>query len=76
MNSVVDVHVCNKLRLMTDFIDKSTNGERLTADCISPGRGTVQIRLALEDRRDEVILNIRNVFYLLNSPSILVNLSY
>lgn len=75
MDNAKDVHVCNDLRLMTDLIEKPTNVRGSTADKISPGCGTVWIRLALEDRQKGVILNLQNVFYLPNSPSNLVSLS-
>lgn len=75
MDSAADVYVCNDLRLMTDFIKKPTNVGGLTVDGISPGYGTMRIRLALEDGRKEIVLNLQNVFYLPNSPSNLVSLS-
>lgn len=75
MDSAADVYVCNDLRLMTVFIEKPTNVEGSTVDVVSPGRGSGQIRLALEDGQEGVILNLRNVFYLSNSPSNLVSLS-
>lgn len=68
MDSAADVHVCNDQRLMTDFTEKPTKVGGSTADGVSPGRGTVRIRLALEDGSEGVILNLRDVFYLPNSP--------
>lgn len=74
MDSAADVHVCNDLRLMTDFHNNPTKVGGSTSEGISPGRGTVKIRLAMEDGREGLILNLRNVFYLPNSPSNLVSL--
>ncbi len=59
---------------MTNFTEKLTRIEGSTADGVSPGRGTVRIRLALEDRSEGLILNLRNIFYLSNSPYNLVSL--
>ena len=75
IDSATDIHVCNDLRLMTDFIKKLTNVRGSTTDRVSPGCGIVWIRLALEDGQEGVILNLWNVFYLLNSPSNLISLS-
>lgn len=44
-------------------------------DGMSPGYRIVWIRLALEDKQEKVILNLRYVFYLPNNPSNLVSLS-
>lgn len=75
MNSTTDLHVCNDLKLMTDFIVKPTNVGESRADRVSPSHGTVRIRLTLEDKGEGVILNLWNVFYLLNRLSNLVSLS-
>ncbi len=75
MDSAGDVHVCNDLRLMTDFAERPTRVGGSTSDGVSPGRGTVLIRLALEDGTEGVILNLRNVYYFPNSPSNLISLS-
>lgn len=75
MNSVANICVYNNLRLMTDFAKKPKIG-KLTLDKISPRQRTIQIRLALEDRIKGVILNFCNIYYLLNSSSNLINLSF
>ncbi len=75
MDSAANVHVCNNLRLMTDFAKRPTRVGGSTSNRVSPGRGTVRIRLALEDGIEGIILNLRNVFYFPNSPSNLINLS-
>ena len=49
MESDVDVHVRNDLRLMTDFAERSTRVGGSTSDGVSPGRGTDRIRQVLED---------------------------
>ncbi len=69
MDSAADLDVCNDLRLMTDFTERPTRVGRSTADGVSAGRGTVRIRLVLKDGSEGLILNLRNVFYLPNSPS-------
>lgn len=74
MDSAADVHVCNDLRLMTGYSANPTRVGGSTSDGILPGRGTVKIRLAKEDGSEGLILNLRNVFYLPNSPSNLVSL--
>ena len=74
MDSAADVHVCNDFRLMTGYLANPTRVGGSTSDSILPGRGTVKIRLAKEDGSKGLILNLRNVFYLPNSPSNLVSL--
>ena len=74
MDSAADVHVSNDLRLMTDFKENPTRVGGSTSDGISPGRGNVKIRLAKEDGSEGLILTLRNVFYLPNSPSNFVSL--
>ena len=41
---------------------------------MSPGRGKVRLRLALEDDSEGLIFNLQNVYYLPNSPCNLVSL--
>ncbi len=60
---------------MTHFAERPTRVGGLTSDGVSPGRGTVWIRLALEDRTEGVILNLQNIYYVSNSPSNLISLS-
>ncbi len=74
IDSATDVHVGNNLRLMTDFTKRSNRVGGSTADGVSPGHGTVRIRLALEEGSKRLILNLRNNFYYPNSPSNLVSL--
>lgn len=59
---------------MTDYSASPTKVGGSTSDGLSPGRGTVKIRLAKEDGSEGLILNLRNIFYLPNSPSNLVSL--
>ncbi len=75
INSTADVYVCNDLRLITNFAERPTRVGESTLDGILPRRGTVQIRLALENGTERVILNLQNVYYLPNSPSNLISLS-
>ena len=74
MDSTADVYVCNDFRLITDYLANPTRVGGSTSDGISPGRGTVKIRLAKEDGSKGLILNLQNVFYLPNSSSNLVSL--
>lgn len=60
---------------MTDYTEKPTKVGGSTADGMSPGRGTVRVKLALEGGSKGVTLNLRNVFYLPNSLSNQVSLS-
>ncbi len=60
---------------MTNFAERPTRVARSILDGVSPSRGTVRIRLALEDGSERIIINLRNVFYLSNSPSNLISLS-
>lgn len=60
---------------MTDFVERPTRVGGSTSDEVSLGRGTVRIRLALEDGTEGVILNLQNFYYLPNSRSNLISLS-
>lgn len=75
MDSTIDIHIYNDLKLMTDFIKKPTNIGGSIAGRVCPGRGTIQIRLALKDKREGIVLNLWNIYYLPNSLFNLVNLS-
>lgn len=68
IDNALNVHVCNNLRLMTNFTEKPTKIGRSIADRLSPKRGIVWIKLVLEDRSKKVIHNLRDIFYLPNSP--------
>lgn len=61
---------------MTDFAEKPIRVRRSILDEVSPGRETVQIRLVLESRIKGVILNFCNIYYLSNSQSNLISLSF
>lgn len=74
MDSAADVHVCNEKSLMMGYQELPTKIGGSTSDGISPGRGSVRLRLALKDGSEGLILNLRNAFYLPNSPCNLVNL--
>ena len=63
----------NDRRLMIDYCEHPTKVGGSTCDGISPGRGKVRLRLARKDGSEGLILNLPNVYFLLNSPSNLVN---
>lgn len=44
------------------------------ANGISPGRIKIKIQLVMNDSSEDLVLTLRNVFYLSNSPSNLVNI--
>ena len=74
VDSAADVHVCNDKSLMTEYKEQPTNVGGSTSNGISPGRGKVRLRLSLQDNSEGLILNLRNVYYLPNSPCNLVSL--
>lgn len=59
---------------MTNFMENPTKVGGSTSDGISPGRGKVKIRLALQDGTEGLVLTLTNVFYLPYSPSNLISL--
>ena len=59
---------------MTEYHERLTWIGGSTADGMSPGRGKVRLRLSLKDSRERVILDLKNVFLLPQSPSNLVTL--
>lgn len=64
----------NNFRLITDFRNNPIKVGGSTSEGISPERETVKIRLAMEDRREDLILKLQNVFYFPNNSSNLVSL--
>ena len=74
MDSAADVHVCNDKQLMHDYTERPTRIGGSTSEGVSPGRGKVCLHLA-NNNEDRVILNLKNVYYLPNSPSNLVSLA-
>lgn len=59
---------------MTEYKEQPTNVGGSTSNGVSPGRGKVRLRLGLEDNSEGLILKLRNVYYLPNSPCNLVSL--
>ena len=74
VDSAADVHMCNDKSIMTVFQNRPTKVVGSTLDRISPGRGTICLRLELEDGSEELILKLKNVYYLLNSSCNLISL--
>lgn len=61
---------------MTNFAKRSTRVRRSILDGVLPGQETIQTRLALGDGTERVIFNLQNVYYLPNSLSNLISLSF
>lgn len=59
---------------MTEYQDHPMSVGGSTSSGISSGRGKVRLCLGLEDNSEGLILNLRNVYYLPNSPCNLVSL--
>lgn len=59
---------------MTGYQELPTRIGGSTSDGVSPGRGSIRLRLALKDGSEGLIPNLRNVYYLPNSPCNLVSL--
>lgn len=74
MDSAADIHICNNRRLMTDFTEKQTRVGGSTTNGVSPGRGTVWIRLVLKDKSKGVIINLWDIYHLSNSLLNLISL--
>lgn len=60
---------------MTNFTERPIIVGGSILDRVSLGQDTIQIRLALEDGIEKIILNLYNVYYLPNSPLNLISLS-
>lgn len=59
---------------MTEYRELPTRIGGSTSDGVSSGRGKIRLRLALKDGSEGLVLNLRNVFYIPNSPCNLVSL--
>lgn len=73
-DSTANVYVCNNLRLMTAYLTNPIRFGGSTSDGILLGCGTVKIRPIKEDSSKRLILNLWNIFHLLNSLSNFVSL--
>lgn len=74
MDSVVNVHICNNQRLITNYTKKVIKIGGFTIDVVLLGRKKVKIRLAKKDGSKNLLLILTNIFYLPNSPSNLISL--
>ena len=74
VDSAANVHMCNDKSIMTEYQKRFTKDGGSTSNGVSPGRRKFCLRLGLEDDLDGLILNLQNVYYLLNSLCNLVNL--
>lgn len=74
MDSTVDIHIYNNIRLMVNFEKNLTNIGGLILDGISLGRKRVKIRLILKDSIKGLVLILINVFYLFHSLLNLISL--
>lgn len=74
VDSAADVHMYNNKSIMTVFQNRPTKVVGSILDRVLPGRGTVCLRLELEDGSAKLILNLKNVYYLLNSSYNLASL--
>ncbi len=74
IDSAADVHICNNRSLMTKYYKKPTRIRWSKADGSPPGKGSIRLRLGLENGSERMISNLQNVYYLSSSPCNLVSL--
>ncbi len=61
---------------MTEYQELSIRIGGLTSDGIFPGRGRILLQLALKDLLEDLVLNLRNVYYFFNSLCNLVSFGF
>lgn len=70
------MYICNDQKLITNHIEKPIKVEGFIANKVLLGRKKVKIRLGKKNGLKILVLTFTNVFYLPNSPSNLVSLSF
>lgn len=73
LDNAADSHVCNQKHLFTTYDDDPTQITGATASTISPGKGTICLNLALEDKSPGSTLTLTNVWYMPQCPANLVS---
>lgn len=73
LDNAADGHVCNEKHLFTSYYDDSTSITGATASTISPGKGVICLKLALEDGSPGSTLTLTNVWYIPQCPANLVS---
>lgn len=73
LDNAADGHVCNKKLLFSTYHDDPTLITGATASITSPGQGTIQLKLALEDGTLGSTLTLTNVWYMPQCPANLVS---
>lgn len=70
------MQICNNRLLMKKYQEHLIKVDRSIFNGVLLGRRKIQLRLSLEDDLKNLILNLQNVYYLLNSFCNLVNLGF
>lgn len=73
-DSVTDIHICNNYLLMTKYWERPIKICGSTLNKISPRKGKIQLRLGLKNGSKELILNLKNIYYLSKSSCNLLSL--
>lgn len=75
IDSIADIYVCNNKELMTNYYEKTTRIEVSRSNRILQYCDKVPLWLSFKDTGvKEVVLDFKNVYYLLSSSSNFVNL--
>lgn len=76
MDIATNIHICNNLRLMIDFIERLIKIGQLVLDKVLLGQKTIKIIMTLENRTKRIIFNFCNIYYHSNSLLNLISLSF
>lgn len=70
-----DICICNNSNFMTLFYNKPIQTKGSILDDMFPGQRKIQLNLSQKDKTKGVILNFKNVFFLLSSLCNLISLT-
>lgn len=73
---MVDIHIYNDKKLITNFIENSTKVKRLTSNNILPSRKMVKIKLVLKDELEKLVFMLINIFYFFYNLWNLISLGF
>lgn len=73
LDNAADGHVCNQKQLFSIYHDDPMQIAGATSSTTSPGKGIIQLKLALEDGMPGSTLTLTNVWYMPQCPANLVS---
>lgn len=73
MDNAADGHVCNQKELFFEYFDDPTTITGATSSSVSPGKGTIHLKLTFEDETPGSTLTLTDVWYMPQCPANLIS---